>query len=335
MSRTFFYIALIIIVLSSCKPNRLKVDVSKVKAPVEIVRFEKELFGRKPGEMIDSLESIRERTGDFFDLYSFEVISIGGIQDPGFKEELLKFVTDSVYRRVADSVAFLFNDFSAIETKLEKAFRFYKYYFPMEPLPRIYTQVSGFNQSLVFDEHCIGISLDKYMGTNCIYYQYLGIPSYKRNTMYPERIVPELFYALATFRYPFRSEKNHLLDQIVYQGKLIYFTEAMCASYPDSTLVGFTHEHTQWCKEHEEAMWTYLAGKKLLYSSDRLILRKFLGDAPHTPDFSSASPGRAVSWIGWQIVRKYMDQHPEISLPQLMEQTDGQALLAASGYHPD
>ncbi len=335
MNRIFFYIGLIIIVLSSCKPNRLKVDLSRTVALLEIVRFEKEVFGRNPNELIDSLESIRTKIGDFFDLYSYEVIGIGGIHDPEFNQELLHFVSDTVYRRVADSVAHLFSDFSSIEMKLGKAFRYYKHHFPNEPLPKIYTQVSGFNQSLVFDEHSIGISLDKYMGANCIYYEYLGIPAYKRNTMYPERIVPELFYALATFLYPFRSEKNHLLDHIVHQGKLIYFAEAMCPSYPDSVLVGFTNEHTRWCQENEAAMWTYLAGKKLLYDSDRLILRKFLGDAPHTPDFSSASPGKAVSWIGWQIVRKYMDQHPEISLPQLMEQTDGQALLAASGYHPN
>jgi uncharacterized protein YjaZ len=38
--------------------------------------------------------------------------------------------------------------------------------------------------------------------------------------------------------------------------------------------------------------------------------------------------------MGWQIVKKYMKSHSEISLQQLMATADAQALFNQSGYRP-
>lgn len=335
MNRAVIVFLLLGLALVSCKKNRLKVDLSGIEVSLQIVRFEPELFGRSPSELADSTEAIRHRTGDFFDLYTYEVIGIGGYGEEHFNDELLRFVTDTVYSRVVDSLNVLFGDFSKHKKKFEKAFRYYRYHFPNKPIPVLYTQMSGFNQSLIIDNDMIGISLDNYMGVDCIYYQYLGIPAYRRRNMYPEKMVPDVFYALGMYSYPFKSEKNHLLDHMIHQGKLVYFSEAMCPEYPDSTLIGFSRRDIEWCKVNEAQMWAYLAQQKLLYDSERLTLRKFLGEAPNTSVFSSESPGRAAVWLGWQIVRAYMSKHPEASLDQLFKIHDGQAFLAASGYYPE
>ena len=39
-------------------------------------------------------------------------------------------------------------------------------------------------------------------------------------------------------------------------------------------------------------------------------------------------------WMGWQIVRKYMKEHPDVTLQQLMADNDAQKILNQSKYKP-
>ena len=39
-------------------------------------------------------------------------------------------------------------------------------------------------------------------------------------------------------------------------------------------------------------------------------------------------------WVGWQVVKKYVEKHPDISLPKLMEIQNVSELFKDSGYRP-
>jgi len=74
---------------------------------------------------------------------------------------------------------------------------------------------------------------------------------------------------------------------------------------------------------------------KLLFDNDRMNIRRFTGPGPFTSSFTSESPGKTGVWLGWQIVRKYMNKNPETSLPALMKEKDYQKILNYSGYDPE
>ena len=74
--------------------------------------------------------------------------------------------------------------------------------------------------------------------------------------------------------------------------------------------------------------------QKHLFSSDLFLIRKYVNDAPFTAPLSQDSPGRAGAWIGWQIVRSYMERNPSVTLPELMRTNDYERLLEQSGYRP-
>lgn len=82
-------------------------------------------------------------------------------------------------------------------------------------------------------------------------------------------------------------------------------------------------------------MWLHLVEKKMLYSSNRMDIIRYINDGPYTSGFPTESPARTGIWIGWQIVRQYMDKHPETTLPELMNNIDYQGILNASGYFPE
>ena len=46
------------------------------------------------------------------------------------------------------------------------------------------------------------------------------------------------------------------------------------------------------------------------------------------------SPGKTAVWVGWQIVRKFMEKNPDTSIEELMKMQDGQMFLQKAGYKP-
>jgi hypothetical protein len=335
--KTSKYLILILLALTlfACKKNRLKINVSDIKVELSLQHYEKVMFENEPDLVNDLLLSRYEEDASFIDLYTEEIIKIGPIHNDGFKQYLKDFLTDTVYTQVASEVLNTFSNMETIETDLLKGFKHYRHYFPNKDIPNIYTYFSGFNESMVVAEDFIGISLDKYLGSDCVFYEYLGIPRFKAANMSPQKIVPDVFYAWAITEFPYRDSVDNLLSNMIYQGKLLYFTEAMSAHLPDSVLIGYRPDQLKWCKNHEAQMWTYLVEKRLIYNTERLELRKYIGDSPFTNTFGNDSPGRTGVWLGWQIVRSFMNNNKTVSLAELMEMHDAQELLNQSKYYPD
>ena len=48
----------------------------------------------------------------------------------------------------------------------------------------------------------------------------------------------------------------------------------------------------------------------------------------------SEAPGRTANFVGWRIVREYMQRHPQASMEDLLAVEDAQELLDRSRYKP-
>ena len=99
--------------------------------------------------------------------------------------------------------------------------------------------------------------------------------------------------------------------------------------------IGYTALQLDWCEKNEAQMWSQLIEQKMLYSNKRMDIIRYTNDGPTTSGFPLESPGRAGIWIGWQIVREYMDKFPETTLPELMKNSDYQQILNDSKYFPE
>ena len=74
--------------------------------------------------------------------------------------------------------------------------------------------------------------------------------------------------------------------------------------------------------------------KRDLFKAEPLLLSSYLNDGPFTAEVSQESPGRLGTWVGWRIAESYMENHPEVSLQQLMAEGDAQKILEESRYKP-
>jgi uncharacterized protein YjaZ len=75
---------------------------------------------------------------------------------------------------------------------------------------------------------------------------------------------------------------------------------------------------------------------KYLYSSNSKLPNQFINKAPFSKfylEIDNESPGRIGQWIGWQIVRSYMENNPKTTIQQLLKM-DAKAIFEASKYKP-
>lgn len=127
---------------------------------------------------------------------------------------------------------------------------------------------------------------------------------------------------------------NNMLDKMIEEGKVFYLMDRFIPCIADKHKIGFTPSELNWCRKNETNMWAYFIENDLLFNSDPVIINRFVNDGPFTAAFQRESPARAAIWVGWQIVRTYMDRNKQVSLDELIRKQDFRGILRASGYKP-
>jgi hypothetical protein len=99
-------------------------------------------------------------------------------------------------------------------------------------------------------------------------------------------------------------------------------------------LIGYTNKELAGVAFNEAKVWAHFLEKKLLYNTATFTIQKYVGERPNIPEIDKTCPGRVGAWVGWQIVRKYMSTHPNVTLAQLMADKNAQHILNDSRYRP-
>jgi len=319
--------------LLSCTPNRWDVKISDVEISMNYQRFDIDLFTANRDSIWQSVPKWKDKYGNFFEAYNQQIIKIGSSSSMDYDEKLKFFLTDPYIEEAYQDVQKIYNPLP-FEKELTDAFRRYHYYFPDKSLPKIYTHISGFNQSIVIDSGYLSISLDKYLGADSKFYAMLRTPAYLSNNMHHQKICSDVMCALALTEFPFKSEKDDLLSHMIYYGKIQVFVDAMLPVEADSLKWGYSEDKLKWCYKNERMMWLYLVENKLLFNSTYKERKKYIDEGPFTATFSNESPARTGQWIGYRIVNAYMDKYPEVTLKQLMDDQNYQDILNKSKYKP-
>lgn len=335
-----FMIMVVIIAFSSCKPSTSsKPDVTDIPVTMTVTRFEKELFAADSSNFNAIFEQLEQKYPDFFAVYVEHIMKLknGGDTSLSYRKNLFDFINNKDMRQLYDTCMAKFSDkeIAKMQTELEQCFRYVKYYFPKRPVPQCITHISAFGPAaFTLDEQIIGINLDMYLGSECAFYKSTDFPKFMVRRFELPYIIPNTMKAYAKGLYPVSERENRCIDQMLYEGKLLYFLDLVMPDAPDSLKIAYQQQDIEWCKKNEATAWSYLLEHELLYNSQEREYFRLLNEAPTTSGMPPESPGRVGAWIGWQIIRKYMTQNPNVTFDQLMSIKDGQEILKVSKYKP-
>jgi len=165
-----------------------------------------------------------------------------------------------------------------------------------------------------------------------------SIPRYQSKRFQPGYIVPRVTEEFAKEELFKQGEEDQtLLAQMIYHGKILYFMDQVLPeNVSDSVKIGYSGRQLAWSTQFEGNIWSIFLEKDLLYQTDFRKIQVYITDGPFTAglgDKSESAPKLGV-WIGWQMVKKYMAENPEVTLQQLMAETDAQKILIKSKYKP-
>jgi gliding motility-associated lipoprotein GldB len=326
--------ALLLFLLSGCHNDPLDVDVSTVNIEVTFKRLDQDLFSLNPAAGQTNTAELYTKYGQFLIDYSEGVLRIGNPESESYSYAVAQFITDenmkSLYRDVQDE----FNDVSIIENELTDAFKFYRYHFPDSTVPDVVFNISALNYAVVATQTTLAIGLDMFLGADYPVYPLVGLPKYMYTNMKPNQVVPQAMKGWVQSMYETDALRNNLLEHMIFEGKLLYAMDALLRETEDSLKVGFSPEEMAWCKEYEPRIWAHLVDQELLYTTEYMDINKWINQAPFVAGIPKNSPGRLGQWVGWQIVRFYMKNNPQIPITELMTNQNAQEILAKSKYKP-
>jgi gliding motility-associated lipoprotein GldB len=336
--RQIYLIFSICLLATSCK-NKKEVDVSHIRVNLSIERFDKELSALTPAQVSVKAPQLKQKYGHFYGDFMESILGVGPVNDTAYYTQLRSVLQNKDYKELAAEVNRTFPDLRDEEEKLTDAFKHIRYYYPNTKLPRLVSFFSGFSVQTPVGNDYIGIGLDMFLGRTSRFYPALvqSIPQYISRRFTPENITPRVIEGLIREDiFPDQDKDRTLLAKMVYNGKILYMMDAVMPDMADSLKIGYTSEQMEWANTYQPEVWAYFLQNDLLYEADYMKIQKYLTDAPFTPGIgqdSKSAPKLGIS-TGWQIVKKYMERNPDITLQQLMEESDPQKILNGSKYKP-
>lgn len=243
-------------------------------------------------------------------------------------------IDDPIFKELNVEVAKQFPDNKKFEEDIEMMVSRIKHYFSEEKNPRVITLVNEvlIDKKAFYTNDLILISLDTYLGKNHKFYE--PFAAYQKANLEPHQILPDLVTNFA-FRKIVPSQDKTLISEMIYFGKLHYLKDLLIPETPNYQKIGYTEMQEKFCVENESQMWSYLVNEKLLYDNNIKNYQRFIEDGPFTKfylDIDRESPGRVGQWLGWQIVKSYMENN-EVTLDQLLK-TEPTVIFNKSGYKP-
>nr|WP_052732659.1 hypothetical protein [Hymenobacter terrenus] len=246
---------------------------------------------------------------------------------------LPQLATNAALQQLGRETTAAFPDSAALRRDLGELFRRVHYYFPDFRAPVAFTYVSGFlGKDIYVNDSLLVLSLDWFVGPNAS--RRPDLPQYMLRRYKPAGLLPLLAQNVASKYNRHELTANTTLDAMVHQGKALYFASQVLPCTPDSLLLGYTTREMIGLEANEGRVWGHFLEKNLLYSTTPFLVQKYVGERPNVPEIDKTCPGRVGQWVGLQIVRKYVTEHPEVSLGRLMAEKNAQRILNESHYRP-
>ncbi len=316
MKVNLYVLAISLFFFSCNKKTEIEQAVEEIPVELKVARFDKAFFETNPKD----LSKLKNQYPYLFPAGNDDKVWLEKMQNPQWRQ---------LYAEVQKK----YSNFDTQTTQIEELFKHIKYYYPKTKSPKIITLISemDYQNKVIYADSLLLISLELYLGKEHKFYEF---PEYIKQNFETNQILPDIVssYALRKISPP---TDNTFIGFMIYAGKELYLKDKLLPDLSDDIKMGYTPEQLAFCQESENYMWRFYIEEKLLFDSDQKLVPRFINPAPFSKfylEIDNQTPGRVGAWIGWQIVRSYM-QNNETKLQDLLVM-DSKEIFEKSRYKP-
>ncbi len=336
------------LILTACKPEKAVLPESAaIPVTIEISRFDQDFFTIDTTQLGEELTRLAGKYPVFFPAYLTAILGINPA-DPLAADAIKAFLESyrPVYNQAQDMARKALPSMAAdMKTALQWLHYLVPAYQPDSPFVitgfigpmDAYESFSIGDYGDVRTANGVGVALQFHLGANDpvydgglssgMLYQY-QVRRFTSQTMVVngvKNIIEDLF--------PYNASGKPLVEEMVEKGKRLYLLQKVLPEVEDSLLIGFSGAQLQGSKENEALIWQFFVKNDLLFSIDPAFNQSYIKDGPKTPELGENAPGYIGLFVGWEIVKAFMEKNEELGISELMAMPASK-LFQASGYKP-
>lgn len=322
-----------ILLMAGCTSMPSAPDVSAIRFPWKVQRFEQQFFSLDTLQLDTALHRLTADYPGFTQDFLYNILGSTPEQVPQDLPHFIRSYRDWLSRIPADK------ELQPQFERVKQGCAYFKYYFPAYPLPRrLITFIGPVNSyGNILTPDALAVGLQVYMGKDFAWYnspegQQL-YPPYISRRFEPAYIPVNCMRNLIDDLFPESSQGQPLVEQMVEAGKRLYLMQALLPGVADTLITGYTGAQLRACYASEQGIWSFFVQNDFLYTREVTQVRDYLGDSPGTPALGDQAPGNIGQFCGWQIVKKWMKKNEAITLEQLMK-TPATTIFQQAKYKP-
>lgn len=302
-------------------------DAEELAVNVKLIRVDQMLYNAKSAE---ELSAILVSNPAFFKQYLKSKVDKPLPEDA---KRLFDFYNTPALKDFYKDINAKYGKMEDEQKQLNELFKYTKYHFKDFKIPTVTTIYSGLMEpDMAFSDSSIVICLDWFMGPKAKYQP--NIYDYMKVRYDKPYVIPMMALGVSTKFIEEDEADKTMLAEMIYYGKAHYFVERVMPHLEDSLNIGYTGKAIQQIDHNMPIIWSHFIEHQLLFSTSRKSIENYVNEAPFVNEISNDCPGRIGRWLGWQIVRKYMQTHPDVTLEMLMKEKNAQKIFKESGFKP-
>ena len=330
---------IVITLLVSCSENPAPYTADVTRKKDDIIqtnfrRFDQDTYRNSNLNSEQSFDSLRNAYGSFFCDVVESDLRMGPCHAEKTIQEFIAFRNhpDIYSTHLEIDKVFTSEVIADIETEIESIVQRIHFFFPNKRIPEFIFYQAAWNNNIAITDSTIGIALDHYLGADNKAISSLTpdlFPMYKKKDMRPEMIIPDVAKSISSFECSPYYKQGNLMDELIIFGKILCLSKALSPNTNDSLLLSYSPVEMLWAQENEWNVWKALADNRTLFTSQRKDIDRWFSEGPFTSvrGIPQDSPPQLGVYIGWRMVSQFAENHPEISLPDLLRITDSNKFL--------
>lgn len=345
MQKGFYILFITVLGWIACTGKKSVPDVSKIEIHLQVQHFEQDFFNIDTNNIAGGLSALHQKYPAFLPDFLQYILGLS-LEETGKSDSAIKlFLRD--YKIIKDTASIVFRDFSKIEEQIKSGLQFTRYYFPdyhapeklitfIGPLDAIF-QTGLDKTGDVITEDALGIALQLHLGSHASLYQspiaQSLFPQYVSRRFDPAYIAVNSMKNIIDDIFPPQTSNKTLIQITIDKGKRLFLIDKLLPYTADTLKIGYTATQLKGCYANEGLIWNFLIQNNLIYNSDPLRIQSYIEEGPMTQEIGEGSPGNISLFLGWQIIKKYMERYPDTSIDDLLKLDAGQ-ILKDSKYKP-